>query len=339
MESPRHARLPLPLPLEEGGAPPVVVDIDADFDDISALAYLCQAHKRGEIRLLAVTVTNSGAGYPGKAIQHTRCALQVCGLPEVAVADATPWTPNVFSRSIRDDADQVLDDTFRGCKASPASSAKSAPETLVETLLAQEREEVRVMTFGPLSNLAAALAMNPDIVGAIASVHVMGGAVSVRGNLCCGVQEGFDNSQEFNLWIDPAAAGAAFGAFEPEVVHLVPLDATRDVPISREFGRRIAAAKPTAEASVVAAITNHAITAKGVEEGTLFWWDPLNAVASVHPEVVTYETKPIGVVQEGPSAGRTQVEAGATRIRVAVSANRSKFEALFLDALIGQRRD
>ncbi|QRK08444.1 nucleoside hydrolase [Archangium violaceum] len=67
---------------------PVIADVDSDYDDIVSLAYLCQEHKRGSLRLAAVAVTNSGAGYPGKALRHVRCVLEACGLNDIPVADA-----------------------------------------------------------------------------------------------------------------------------------------------------------------------------------------------------------------------------------------------------------
>ena len=72
-----------------GPAPPLIFDTDMDFDDAAALAYLCQQHKRGEIDLRAVTVTNNGAGVPGNAIRHARCILAECGLSHIPVADGS----------------------------------------------------------------------------------------------------------------------------------------------------------------------------------------------------------------------------------------------------------
>jgi len=96
-----------------------------DNDDAAALAYLCQEHLLGHVRLLGVTITNNGVGLPGKAIKHTRCLLRQCGLPDLPVADATLPAPNRFPDSILVGTDQILDNSLPGCDASEAPSAIS----------------------------------------------------------------------------------------------------------------------------------------------------------------------------------------------------------------------
>jgi len=91
-----HPSAALALLLLSACAPaptPVIADVDLDYDDMVSLAYLCQEHQRGNLRLAAVTVTNSGAGLPGKALRHVRCVLKACGLKDIPVADATPPHP------------------------------------------------------------------------------------------------------------------------------------------------------------------------------------------------------------------------------------------------------
>src|ERR1044072_1002197 len=68
-------------------APLFIIDTDMDNDDAAAIAYMCQKHLLGDIRLLGVTITNNGVGLPGKAIKHVRCLLEQCGLPGLPVAD------------------------------------------------------------------------------------------------------------------------------------------------------------------------------------------------------------------------------------------------------------
>lgn len=203
----------------------VIADVDSDYDDIVSLAYLCQEHRRGNLQLAAVTITNSGAGYPGKALRHVRCVLEACGLKDIPVADATPTTPNAFPSRLRDNVDRILSNVFSECTASAESTQKQAPELLAEVALASP-EPVTVIATGPLSNLAAALHATPGLEERIARTYVMGGAVSVSGNLCCGVSEEFDKSQEFNLFVDPPAAASVLRTMPAGSVSLVPLDTT-----------------------------------------------------------------------------------------------------------------
>jgi purine nucleosidase len=95
----------------------------------------------------------------------------------------------------------------------------------------------------------------------------MGGAVHVGGNLCCGAQVGYDNSQEFNIWIDPAAAQTVFTSLPTMRVRLIPLDATNQVPVTPAFVARLQADHHTAEADLVAAIASDPTTTELITLG------------------------------------------------------------------------
>ena len=97
-----------------------------------------------------------------------------------------------------------------------------APDLLVSVISASA-EPVVLFTDGPLTNLAAALRLDPGMVENIAMVFTMGGALDVPGN-------NFDNPDaEWNIWADPTAAAEVFASGVP--LTLVPLDATNQVPV------------------------------------------------------------------------------------------------------------
>lgn len=312
---------------------PVIADVDSDYDDMVSLAYLCQEHHRGNLRLAAVTVTNSGAGLPGKSLRHVRCVLEECGLKDIPVADATPTTPHAFTPRMREVIDRILSDVFSDCTASAESTRKQAPELLAEVALASP-EPVTLVVTGPLSNVAAALQAQPKLRERIARTYIMGGAVSVPGNLCCGVPEEFDKSQEFNIFVDPPAAATVLRSLPAGRVSLVPLDATNQVPLTRAYAQRLAEqASTTGPARVVSAIANHPDILMGIDLGLLYWWDPLAAMAAFHPEVVTFQAQPLEVVAEGASAGRTRPSEAGRTTQVGVGANAQRFEDLLLESL------
>lgn len=62
--------------------------------------------------------------------------------------------------------------------------------------------EVTLVTLGPLTNLALALRLAPDIVPLIPHVYIMGGAAATLGNIT--------PAAEYNIWIDPEAAKTVF---------------------------------------------------------------------------------------------------------------------------------
>ncbi|HEX8704536.1 MAG TPA: nucleoside hydrolase, partial [Myxococcaceae bacterium] len=284
------------------------------------------------IQLAAVTVTNSGAGYPGKAVRNVRCVLEACGATDIPVADATPTTPNAFPSPLRDAVDRILDSAMTECTASTESTQKTAPELLAEVAL-NASGPVMVVTTGPLTNLAAALQAEPRLSQRIARTYVMGGAVSRPGNLCCGLEQTFDNSQEFNLFVDPPAMATVLRSLPAGSVSVVPLDATNQVPVTRAYAERLAAQATTEPAKVVAAIANAPDILFGIDLGLLFWWDPLAAMAAFQPDVVTFETHSLEIVTEGASAGRTRMAEGGQSTQVGVSANAQRFEDLLLESL------
>jgi purine nucleosidase len=76
--------------------------------------------------------------------------------------------------------------------------------------------ELEVVAVGPLTNLAAALRLDPGITTLVGNVTIMGGAALVPGNVT--------PSAEANIWNDPEAAAEVFAA--PWPITLVPLDVT-----------------------------------------------------------------------------------------------------------------
>lgn len=315
--------------------PVVIVDNDAGVDDIAALAFLARAHERGEVEIRAVTVVNDGVGYPGSGLRHVRCLLEAAGLESIPTADGGAGAANEIPAAIRESAEQVLGDSFEGCTASRRPARRSAAELIVETVR-RSRGRVTIVASGPLGNVAAALAAAPEIAARV-RVHAMGGAICASGNLCCGAPHGFDGTQEYNLWVDPAGFQGALSALGDDGVEMVTLDAAGLAPVTLDFVRRLAASR-TPVGRVVAAISLHPGVYWGVRSGGYFWGDALSAVAFTHPEVVGYEQSRISVVQSGASAGRTAVSEGGTRVRAAVGVDREAFERVFLEAMRGEGR-
>ncbi|MFL5353490.1 nucleoside hydrolase [Archangium sp.] len=323
----------------EARRPVLVADVDADLDDISALAYLCQEHKLGRIELAAVTVTNAGAGSLGSAIQHVRCTLEACGLPDIPVAEGSREVTNLASPFMREGIKTLLSRVFEGCTQSDEPSAVSAPQLLADIL--REHESVRVVTLGPVGNVAEALELAPELESHVESVYLMGGAVHVPGNICCGLESQYDNTQEFNIMADAASAQALIATLNPRKVFLVPLDATQDVPVTQAFASRLDSLRvgsepATPELGLVSSILSQPEVRYGIGFGLLYWWDPLTVVAATRPGVVPFEPRPLEVVQEGPSLGRTMPSSQGTRVRVGLRAHQARFEELFLDTLQGR---
>ena len=316
----------------------VIYDTDADFDDIVALAALAEQHIQGRIDLRAVTVTNNGAGLPGKGYKHVRCLLDSLGLRDIPVADATYDLPHAFSGQLRFAIDLILDASIPICEAGNTPSTRSAGDLLADEI-ENSNGPVILITTGPVTNVARAIERldreHPGHTGALIDrAYVEGGAFNGSAGLE-GVP-GFDGTQTLNIWGDPSAAQSVFTSLRPGALYLVSHDATDFVPVRLDYVAQITASAQTPAAGYVATVMNHPLLVGAVQAGlAVFWWDPLAALAATNNQLVDYEWKQVAVIQDGVSSGRTVESPTGTWMRVGVSADTALFESTLLNVLNG----
>jgi inosine-uridine nucleoside N-ribohydrolase len=158
----------------------------------------------------------------------------------------------------------------------------------------------------------------------------MGGALHVPGNLADGGAFKTDNTTaEWNMFIDPLAARIVFRSGIP--LRLIPLDATNQVPVDLAFLAKFQAGARSPLAKVVGQVleADRAL----IEKGFFYAWDPLAAVALLHPAVVNTTNLDIEIRQDAPERGRTIRTAGSPNARVALDADGERWRKLFLEAL------
>jgi inosine-uridine nucleoside N-ribohydrolase len=209
---------------------------------------------------------------------------------------------------------------------------------LLDELTSASPGELHLLTLGPLSTLALALADSPAIASRVASLTVMGGAVTVPGNaLPLG---------EANIGHDPSAAAAAFAAAWPAPPLLVGLDVTMAARLDAGLLALAGEGRTAAARMLAAPLTGYAAfyASTGLlPAGTFPCHDLLAAMAAVDPTILTaVEPMPIAVDTGGSAAwGATiadrrpspQNEPGGfhpVRVAVGVDADRVRagFEAL-----------
>jgi len=64
--------------------------------------------------------------------------------------------------------------------------------------LSAARGDITLVTLGPLTNIATALALEPNLTNWVRHCYVMGGAANIEGNVT--------PAAEYNIWCDPEAA-------------------------------------------------------------------------------------------------------------------------------------
>jgi purine nucleosidase len=101
----------------------------------------------------------------------------------------------------------------------PASSRQPGREHAVNALIRMANEspgELDLIALGPLTNIAMATRLDPELPKRYKTLTVMGGAVNGRGN-------SWLPAAEFNFYVDPEAAAVVFQAW-PKIT-LVPWEA------------------------------------------------------------------------------------------------------------------
>lgn len=98
---------------------------------------------------------------------------------------------------------------------------------------------ITIAVLGPMTNLAAALAMAPDISDKIARIVFMGGAAFCPGNITA--------QAEFNFWFDPHAAQAVLASNIPLV--MFGLDVTNKAAITPDRIGRLRGSGPIGDLS------------------------------------------------------------------------------------------
>ena len=106
--------------------------------------------------------------------------------------------------------------------------SRHAVDFIIETILKSD-EKITMVTTGPMTNLALAIRMEPNILNNIKEVVIMGGSYS-NGNVT--------PAAEFNIFCDPEAAHIVFNSGLK--VTMVGLDVTRKVLVLPEIVERMA---------------------------------------------------------------------------------------------------
>lgn len=215
--------------------------IDSDFhslaDDHEAAAMVGVKHRQGEIRIVGVT-TVTGNTWAGVGAAHAVSALADLGLTEIRVAEGA-GQPLLHRQADFVHRSRLYGAAFGGAwgnatlleeRPAPRPVKRTAGQHAVPFLIESARNSpagITILAIGPLTNVALALRLAPDIRDHIERIVCMGGAIYVPGNVT--------PSAEFNWWFDPEAAAIVLE--EDLELLIVPLDATDRVLLDADrFG-------------------------------------------------------------------------------------------------------
>jgi inosine-uridine nucleoside N-ribohydrolase len=318
---------------DPAGPRAVVIDTDMGTDDAMAILFLL---RRPDLEVKAITVTGAGLAHCEQGVQNALRLLALADYKNIPVTcgRTTPISgTHAFPEEWRQGADTLYGVPLPEARTTASSSTASE---LLSSVLQGSEEKVTVLALGNLTNLAEALGARPSLAERIESLYVMGGAVTVPGNI--GDSPGVTPANpyaEWNIYVDPAAAAKVLELVNP--VSLIPLDATNHAPITEAFVQRMESDRVTPQAEFVYQLLSSDMDY--VRSGTYFFWDPLAAGALAVRNLVAFQSKRVKVLQEeGESSGRTQESDQGHLVLVGVDADRETFEQVLLDTLNGRVR-
>jgi len=301
---------------------PVIIDTDLDISDIAAIAILL---RDPAVDVRAITIAGTGQVHCQAGRLVTRYVLDELGSPDIPFGcgreaggpDAHPFPDDWRART---DAGFGLD--------IPPQAEAGVPRDAVEVISAAvdaSPSAPTMVTLGPLTNLEDALAADETLADRLAGVHAMLGTLDAPGNVMVNGLEGKDQL-EWNAYADPSAVSAVFASDVP--ISIVPLDATKDVPVPADLADRLKTDHKAAGADLVYELLVRNPDRLRAEDGQQLW-DELAALALADADVVSWKD----VTVTPGDDGRLVRDDGGRNIRVAASADATSVETALLDAL------
>jgi purine nucleosidase len=190
----------------------MLLDCDTGVDDTLAILY---AALHPDIDLLGVGSVWGNVDVD-TATRNSLHTVAMAGRPEVPVARgaAGPITgrPAEFAPHVHGTDGQGNRGTGRPVQ--PAAEGTAAEQ--IVRIAREHPGQVELVAVGPLTNVALALGLCPELPSLLRGVTIMGGAALAPGNVT--------EVAEANIWHDPEAAEAVFAAGWP--LTMVGLDVT-----------------------------------------------------------------------------------------------------------------
>lgn len=168
-----------------------LIDTDTASDDAVALIMALRAP---DVRVAAIT-TVAGNVPLAQATRNALYTVELCGakVPVYAGADK-PLLRAYQSATWFHGRDGLGDHDYPAPRQT--ATRGHAVDAIIETI--EANPGIVMVTLGPLTNVALALAKNPDIAPKVSRCVVMGGAPCCEGNVT--------PAAEYNIWVDPEAA-------------------------------------------------------------------------------------------------------------------------------------
>lgn len=303
----------------------LVLDGDYGVDDSIAALYLAA---EPNVRILAVGSVH-GNTYAATAARNALTVLDVAGLPDVpvAVGAGRPLAQPVSVAPHVHGADGL------GGAAPPDPPPRQPVATpaavqLIEVIRAHPGRCTVVAT-GPLTNLAIALLLAPDLPDLVQHVVLMGGTLRAPGNVGAYAEANFAH--------DPEAADLVVQAGWP--VTVTGLDVTMQTWLAPADLDRLRASEAPAARFASRVLPHYlAFYRESAGRDGCPLHDETAARLAVEPDLATYEEGRAEVVlHDSEQRGRLRLTPGPGRVRVALAADRDAIVGPLVDRLVASR--
>ena len=342
----------------------VLIDQDASGPGGSDQMAIMSLLEAPQVKVLGIT-TVTGDAWRDEETLHTLRMLELTGHTDVPVARGA-----VFPL-IRTQKETVLAEAIDGkqtylgaWRQAPAVTAADATQGSVErpkphgpyeippmpegqpTIKAIDEDaahflvrqvhahphEVTIYAAGPLTNIALAIAIDPEFASLTKGIALMGGSLNPQTD---DPEFATDPRHEFNLWFDPEASHIVLRAAWPRI-DVTTADVSIKAPFSQQMLDEIAKSKTPAARYITAWSQNR-----------YYMWDELAALSWVEPSLITKE-KPLYMdvdLSHGPSYGDTlfwgenlKPETGVRMVHAQMDLDLARFQKIFVDEMMGEGR-
>ncbi len=314
------------LPLAEGPVS-LLVDTDVAPDDLVAIAFLVAAP---DVSIRAISVSGTGEVRCEAGVRIVLGLLDRLEAPQIPVAcgrEEPLALGHAFPDAFRENAERAAGLDL------PISRRQVAPGSAVELIMSSVRDpegQLRILTLGPLTNLAEAFEEDATLAAAVEAVYVMGGAVDVPGNVAGSPDAPSDNTAaEWNIYADPTAAQIVLDAGAQ--LFLVSLDGTSQVPVTPAFVDRVRSDATGSGLKVLAELFAKNSYMIG---GDYYLWDSLAAIAAADYPIGEFTSVHLTVDEtDGLTSGAMHRTDGAPNANYLSAIDASLVESLMISIL------
>jgi len=274
----------------------IIIDCDPGQDD--ALAILLALGSPEEIEVLAITAVAGNVPLAHTEV-NARKLVALAGrtdIPVYAGADRPLVRDLVTAEFVHGqtglDGADLREPSF-------SLQDGHAVQAIIDILRREPSGSVTLCPVGPLTNIALALRLAPDIAARIEAIVLMGGAIGI-GNIT--------PAAEFNIYVDPHAADIVFRSGVPIVMH--GLDVTHKALVTQTRLAAIKAIGSTVSEAVVGLLTfyNKFDQAKGEVQGAPLH-DPCAIAYVIWPDLFEGRHRHVEIdITSDVSMGRTLVD-------------------------------